>query len=156
MILKDYSGTLSPSMATGLVYGTCKFFCRTSFRPLKEIYLMHLICLFFPNIEKGSYDVFLLHWILLTLVCCHVTRFPSIQTRDGRCSNLQSVATDPAINMGDELCNAVDLAKKALSASKQAASLSDSKLPRTGFDGSVFPRSVSSLVYYLAGLSSRC
>lgn len=71
---------------------------------------------------------------------CHVTRFPSIQSRDGQSSNLQSVAADPAIIMGDELCNAVDLAKKALSASKEASSVSDSMLSSTGFDNSIFPR----------------
>ncbi|XP_031384078.1 RNA polymerase sigma factor sigF, chloroplastic isoform X2 [Punica granatum] len=53
--------------------------------------------------------------------------FPSIQSKDSRCSSLQSIATEPATVLEDELCDAVDLAKKALSASKQAASLSDSK-----------------------------
>ncbi|KAK4769639.1 hypothetical protein SAY86_027789 [Trapa natans] len=66
-------------------------------------------------------------------------QFPSVQCRDGQSSNLQSVATDPEIIIGD-LCNVVDLAKRVLSASKEASSLSEPKLSSTSFGDSIFPR----------------
>ncbi|KAK4793671.1 hypothetical protein SAY86_024106 [Trapa natans] len=67
-------------------------------------------------------------------------QFPSIQSRDDQGSNLPSVTTDPELIVGDELCNAVDIAKRALSASKEAISLSEAKLSSTSFGESIFPR----------------
>ncbi|XP_039160825.1 RNA polymerase sigma factor sigF, chloroplastic isoform X4 [Eucalyptus grandis] len=68
---------------------------------------------------------------------------PSIKTRDDQCSNMQSVTINPEKLTDNELSNVVSLAKKALEASREAASLADPALLGTDLDFALSPRFVS-------------
>lgn len=70
----------------------------------------------------------------MEILCC---RLPSLQTGKDTSSSLttQPVTTDMENPMDGEPCNVVALAKKALSASKEAALVAvDSELIGTDFD----------------------
>ncbi|KAI3437502.1 RNA polymerase sigma factor [Psidium guajava] len=71
--------------------------------------------------------------------------FPSITTRNNQYVNMQSVAINPKKLTDSELSTMVSLAKKALEASKEAASLADSTLLGTDLDFALSPSSSISL-----------
>ncbi|XP_048138901.1 RNA polymerase sigma factor sigF, chloroplastic isoform X2 [Rhodamnia argentea] len=64
---------------------------------------------------------------------------PSITTRDNQYSNVQSITINPKKLTDNELSNVVSLAKKALEASREAASLADSMLLGTDLDVALSP-----------------
>lgn len=68
---------------------------------------------------------------------------PSIKTRDDQCSNMQSVTINPEKLTDNELSNVVSLAKKALEASREAASLADPALLGTDLDFALSPSQYS-------------
>ncbi|KAF8007713.1 hypothetical protein BT93_K1647 [Corymbia citriodora subsp. variegata] len=66
-------------------------------------------------------------------------RLPSIKTRDNQCSDMQSVTINPKKLTDNELSNVVSLAKKALEASRKAASLADFTLLETDLNFALSP-----------------
>ncbi|KAF8007712.1 hypothetical protein BT93_K1647 [Corymbia citriodora subsp. variegata] len=64
---------------------------------------------------------------------------PSIKTRDNQCSDMQSVTINPKKLTDNELSNVVSLAKKALEASRKAASLADFTLLETDLNFALSP-----------------